>query len=272
MAIKTEWIRYGDQIGYLALPDHAALPLPGVVVIQEVFGVNDHIQDVTRRIAAAGYAALAPDLFAVNGERPAPLTEARIGEAMAWGSRVPPAARFDPAARETELAKLPETERARIRETMGLMFGSAVSDRMTLMMPSLRSAVRHLRLERPETSGRKAGCVGFCMGGGLSALLACEEPEISGAAVFYGMTPPEQKIRGIHCPVIAFYGAADQRVNAGIPAFQEAMRAAGRPFEHHVYEGAGHSFFNDDSPGYNIAASRDSFSRLLAFFLKTLTG
>ncbi len=272
MAIKTEWIRYGDQIGYLAVPDRAALPLPGVLVIQEITGVNDHIQDVTRRIAAAGYAALAPDLFSVNGERPAPLTHARIGEAMAWGGRIPPAARFDPAAREVELAKLPEAERARIKETMGLLYGSASPDRMAAMMPALRSAVRHLRTERPETRGQRAGCVGFCMGGGLSALLACEEPEISGAAIFYGMAPPAQKIRNIPCPVIAFYGAVDQRVNAGIPDFHEAMREAGKSFEYHVYEGAGHGFFNDDLPVYNAAASRDSFSRLLAFFSRTLTG
>ncbi len=272
MAIKAEWIRYGDQIGYLALPDHAALPLPGVVVIQEITGVNDHIMDVTRRIAAAGYTALAPDLFAVEGERPAPLTHARIGEAVAWGSRMPPAARFDPAAREIELAKLPEAERARIKETMGLVYGSAAPDRMAAMMPALRSAVRHLRTQRPETRGQRVGCVGFCMGGGLSALLACEEPEMSGAAIFYGSAPPSEKAANIPCPVIAFYGATDKRVNAGIPAFQEAMREAGKSFEYHVYEGAGHGFFNDDWPGYNVAASRDSFSRLLAFFSRTLTG
>jgi carboxymethylenebutenolidase len=272
MAIKTEWIRYGDQIGYLALPDRAAPPLPGVVVIQEIYGVNDHIRDVTRRIAAAGYAALAPDLFAVKGERPALLTETRIDEAMAWGSRVPSAARFDPVKREEELAKLPEAERARIRETMGLVFSSGTPDRMAAMMPALRSAVRHLRTERPETRGQRVGCVGFCMGGGLSALLACEEPEMSGAAIFYGMAPPAQKIPNIPCPVIAFYGAKDQRVNDGIPDFQEAMREVGKSFEYHVYEGAGHAFFNDDSPGYNVAASRDSFTRLLAFFSRNLTG
>ena len=82
MAIKGEWIRYGDQAGYLARPERAADPLPGVVVIQEVFGVNSQIEDVTRRIAAAGYVALAPDLFAVEGERPAPLSQERIAAAM----------------------------------------------------------------------------------------------------------------------------------------------------------------------------------------------
>ena len=73
MGIKGEWIRYGEGSGYLAYPARATLPLPGVIVIQEIGGVNDNIEDITRRIASAGYAALAPDLFAVNGERPAAL-------------------------------------------------------------------------------------------------------------------------------------------------------------------------------------------------------
>lgn len=70
MAIKGEWVHYGDQIGYLAKAERASAPLPGIVVIQEAWGVNEQIEDVTRRIAAAGYVALAPDLYAVKVERP----------------------------------------------------------------------------------------------------------------------------------------------------------------------------------------------------------
>ena len=61
-------------------------------------------------------------------------------------------------------------------------------------------------------------------------------------------------------------------MNAGIPGFEEAMRKEGKSFEHHMYPGAAHGFFNDDGPGYNVRAARDSFARLLAFFVKTLTG
>jgi carboxymethylenebutenolidase len=110
------------------------------------------------------------------------------------------------------------------------------------------------------------------MGGGLSALLACEEPEISGAATYYGNAPSPEKIATVNCPVIAFFGENDQRVNAGIPGFEQAMRAAGKPFEHHMYPGAGHSFFNDDGPSYDANASRDSYVRLLSFFQIHLTG
>ena len=272
MAIKGAWIRYGEGSGYFALPERAAAPMPGVLVIQEIGGVNEHIEDVTRRVAAAGYAALAPDLYAVNGERPEPVTRARVSEAFGFAATVPPGAMFDPTAREAQLAKLDEPRRRRFAETFGQMFSYAAPGRVESLVPPLERAFRHLHDERPETRGQQLACVGFCMGGSLSALLACEEPELCGAAVFYGMAPAAEKTARIKCPVIAFSGARDQRVNAGIPGFQEAMRAAGRPFEHYVYEGAGHAFFNDDSPSYDLKAARDSWARLLAFFSKVLSG
>ena len=61
-------------------------------------------------------------------------------------------------------------------------------------------------------------------------------------------------------------------MNAGVPAFEEALRAAGRSFEKHVYAGANHAFFNDGGPSYDEAAVRDSYPRLLSFFAKVLTG
>ena len=109
------------------------------------------------------------------------------------------------------------------------------------------------------------------MGGGLSALLACEEPEISGAAVFYGSAPSEEKIPSINCPVIGFYAANDPRINTGIAAFGDTMHGAGKSYERFIYEDAYHSFFNDDGPAYNVKAVRDSFVRLLTFFQKTLS-
>jgi carboxymethylenebutenolidase len=270
MGVRTDWIRYGQEQAYLALPDRAALPLPGVIVIQEIWGVDEHIEEVTRRIAAAGYAALAPDLYASGGERPEALARPRIAETQAFVKRLPPGSFGDPGAREAELARLPEAERRQITETFARLF--AGMGKRDGHLSSLRSAVRHLRIDRPETRGQKVACVGFCMGGGLSALLACEEPELAGAAVFYGSAPPEAKVPAIACPLIAFYGEKDARVNAGIPVFQEAMRRAGKQFEHHVYDGAGHSFFNDSSGSYEVRAARDSFARLLSFFVNVLTG
>ncbi len=269
MAIKGEWIDYDDQRGYFAFPENAETPLPAIIVIQEIGGVNEHIEDVTRRFAAAGYAALAPDLFAVGGKRPAALTPERIKKAMNFMRQMPPAVWGNPAARETELSKLPETDRLEIGETFGLLFSGP--DRLQGYIPQLRKAVHHLKDKQPETKEQKVACVGFCMGGGLSALLACEEQEISGAAIFYGNTPPVEKIPSISCPLIGFYGANDKRVNPGIPVFEEALRNAGKAYEHYIYEGANHSFFNDDNSSYNVKAVRDSFARLITFFYKTLS-
>lgn len=267
LGIKGEWIRYGDQVGYLALPEHAATPLPGVVVIHDLLGLNDHVEDVTRRIAAAGYASLAPDLFVAGGGRPAPLMQERIEEAMTFLSRLSPAARSDRAAREAELAKLPEPERLRIGETIGQLFAFAAPSRWEGLVGALRKAVRYLRRERPETLGQKVAC----MGEELSILLACEEPELSGAAVFYATAPSAAKLAEIHCPVIAFYGANDAHASAGIPGFADAMRKAAKSFEYRVYEGAGRGFFYDSKPNYyDVRASRDAFARLLTFLLKTL--
>jgi carboxymethylenebutenolidase len=269
MALHSEWIQYGDQIGYFAFPDHAAMPLPSIVVIQEIMGVNENIEDVTRRIAASGYAALAPDIYAIGGERPEALRRDRVDEVMAFMATLPPGSRFDPVVRNAEMAKLPEPKRLRVGETFGKVFSMPTT--LEGFVAPLRSAVKYLRTERPETRGRKVGCVGFCMGGGLSALLACEEPELSGAAVFYGSTPPAEKLAGIRCPVVAFYGGNDQRVNAGIPSFDETMKKEGKSFEYRIYEGANHAFFNDTGPSYEVNAARDSFARLLSFFAKNLT-
>ena len=86
MALNTEWVRYGAEgewSGYFAAIDRAAAPLPGLILFQEAWGVDAHIEDVTRRFARAGYAVLAPDLFARHGQRRAGLERPRLAEAKA---------------------------------------------------------------------------------------------------------------------------------------------------------------------------------------------
>lgn len=269
MSVKSEWITYGDQIGYFAKPERAAQPLPGVVVIQEVGGVNENIEDITRQIAAAGYAALAPDIYAVGGTRPDALSNKRIEETFAFMMTLPPTVRFDPTQQAAALAQLPEPQRVRIEETFQTAFSKL--NQLPTFIPALRQAVSYLKTECPETNGKKVGCVGFCMGGGLSALLACEEPELDGAAIFYGVSPETERVAKINCPVVGFYAGTDKRINDGIPAFEQAMRQAGKSFEYWIYEGANHGFFNDTSPIYDVNAARDAFARLLTFFAKHLT-
>ena len=189
------------------------------MVIQEAWGVNAQIEDVVRRIAAAGYLAIALDLYAVEGKRPPALSRERVEKAISFMQELPPGAMMNPATRDAELSKLPEVDRQQISESFGRIFGYASPDRLESMTVLLRKAVRYLKSERLETRNQRAACVG-----GLSALLACEEPELDAAAVFYGNAPAGDRVTKINCPVIGSYGEKDQRVNVGIPAFQEAMR------------------------------------------------
>jgi carboxymethylenebutenolidase len=272
MAILTETISEPGFSGYLARPERAAGPLPGLVVIQEAWGVDAHIEDVTRRFAAAGYLALAPDLFAAGGQRPKAFSRERMAELLTFMNAAPPTVFADAVAREAALTKLPEAERERVGESLGALIAVIAPVRREGLLAIVQAAARYLREARPETRGAKAkiGSIGFCLGGGLSGLLACRDPELGAAIVFYGIPPAAAEIPNIRCPVLLLYGAADQRIAGQIPAFTEAMSAAGKRLERVEYQGAGHAFFNDGRPTYVVAAARDAFARALAFLRDAL--
>jgi carboxymethylenebutenolidase len=272
MAIKTDWVRYGEGLGYLAWPEFAKKPLPAVLVIQEVYGVDEHIQDVARRFAGAGYAALAPDLYAHDGARPPALTAERIAQTQSFIKGLPPGSWLDPKVRETELSNLQEPHQANIRETFTTLFAGIGSGGMQLdkYVSPLKESLRFLHNDCAVSRGQKAACVGFCMGGSLSALLACHDEDLSGAVMFYGSSPAADLIPKIACPVLGFYGGLDTRVNATLPGLAQAMKNAGKMFVHHTYEGAHHGFFNDGRQSYNADAARGAFVRTLAFFEQTL--
>jgi carboxymethylenebutenolidase len=99
----------------------------------------------------------------------------------------------------------------------------------------------------------------------LAGLLSTDEPALAGAAIFYGTAPPLDRVPHIASPLIGFYAGLDERVNAGISAFAEALAAAGKSFERYVYPNAKHGFFNEDRPAYDANASRDAYARLLEF-------
>jgi carboxymethylenebutenolidase len=267
MSLSTDSVRFGkdrEYAGYLAFPARARKPLPAIVVIQEAWGVDAHIEDLTRRFALAGYAALAPDLYARNGARPDVLSRERAAEMKDFFDTLPPADAMNQEKRAAALAAEPEPRRSRIAASLDAMFATIRAGEANLA--PLLAATRFLREDFDVTRGQRVGSVGFCMGGGLSALLASADPELAGAVIFYGMAPAEEKVATIACPVLGFYGALDQRVNAGLAGLIEAMRRHGRTFEHHVYEGAGHAFFNDTRRPYDVRAARDAFTRTVAFF------
>ena len=272
MPIRSEWVSYGEHNGYLAWPERAVLPLPALLVIQEVWGVDAHIEDVANRLAAAGYAALAPDLYARQGERPAAWSRERVAEARAFVDTLPSVNWMDPNVRQGETASLPEAQRRRVAETMDAIFAPLATGPVPgePHVKPLLAAIRFLRQACPITLAQKVASVGFCVGGGLSALLACHESALSGAVIFYGSSPPAELATRIRCPVRGFYGSLDQRINVGVASFAETLKDAGTSFEYQLYQGAMHGFFNDTRPAYDVRAARDSFARLLEFLRQTL--
>jgi carboxymethylenebutenolidase len=271
MPLVIETVRYGTEreySGYLAYGERAARPLPAIVVIHEAGGLDPATEGIARRFAEAGYAAFAPDAFSLGGVRPPALTRERVGELYAFVNEIGLGALVDPARRDAAIGAKPEPERTRLRESTAAMFAAATAGEAHL--PPLLAATRYLREEQEVTRGQKVGSVGFCMGGGLSALLACTDPALSAAVIFYGVAPSEERVAQIRCPVLGLYGALDARINAGIPGLVAAMQKHGKSFEHHVYEGAPHAFFNDHRVTYEVRAARDAFVRTLGFFRQNL--
>jgi carboxymethylenebutenolidase len=123
---------------------------------------------------------------------------------------------------------------------------------------------------RKDCNG-KYGCVGFCWGGGIANSLAVNVPSLKAAVAFYGRQPDVADVPKIKAAVQLHYGALDERVNEGIPAYEEALKKAGVTYELYMYEGANHAFHNDTAPTrYNEAAAKLAWQRTIGFFGKYL--
>jgi len=164
----------GAVPGTMVRPAAARGALPAVIVIHEAWGPDAHIQDVADRIATAGYLAFVPDLYAHGGSRPAALAPDRIDALKRFTDTLPAGGLGDGSVRTQALEELPDTERARVEESMAALFaGMNAPDQFVI---DLRGAVAHLR-DHPDCNGQ-IGAVGFCLGGGLAGLLACDEPAL----------------------------------------------------------------------------------------------
>ncbi|MBS1564955.1 MAG: dienelactone hydrolase family protein [Bacteroidetes bacterium] len=123
---------------------------------------------------------------------------------------------------------------------------------------------------RSDYNGR-TGCVGFCWGGGIANQLAVNVPSLKAAVAFYGRQPDAADVPKIRAAVQLHYGGLDERVNAGIPAYEEALKKAGVKYELYIYEGANHAFHNDTAPTrYNEEAAKKAWGRTVEFFGKYL--
>jgi carboxymethylenebutenolidase len=208
--------------GYLARAEPAG---PGVIVLQEWWGLVGHITDVADRFAAEGFTALAPDLY-----RGKSTTEPDEAGSLMMALNIA----------ETEL--------------------------------QLRAAVQALQHD-PGTVEGKVGVVGFCMGGQLSMLAACENPEIGACVNFYGIHPKVQPdFSKLEAPILGLFAELDDYASpAAVTLLSSALSDMGKRHEFHTYPGTHHAFFNNDRPAvYSESASSDAWSRVLAFFRSNL--
>jgi carboxymethylenebutenolidase len=254
----------GKVEAYLARPNVPG-PRPAVIVIHEIYGLNDQIRGVADRFAVAGYVALAPHLYSRPGLAE-DLTSANIEEAMRFGMSLPPDKMTDPDFVRQKLAELAPEKREVVKKVRPLLFGGLPLASLT---QDLARAADYLNAQTFVTSGKIAS-LGFCFGGGMSFNLACHA-QLAATVVFYGANPdPISKIENIAGPVLGLYGADDMRINAHLDETVRAMASYKKDFEMRIYPGAGHAFFNETRPTYREAAARDAWERVLNFFKRTL--
>ena len=132
------------------------------------------------------------------------------------------------------------------------------------------AAVKYLKTH-PRSTG-KVGCTGFCWGGAMTNQVAVNAPDLNAAVPYYGSTPAPEDVPKIKASVMAHYAGKDERINTGIPAFEEALKKAGIDYQIFIYEGAEHAFNNDTNPPprYNKEAATLAWDRTVEFFKEKL--
>ncbi len=123
----------------------------------------------------------------------------------------------------------------------------------------------------PGANG-KVGVVGFCWGGGMANFLATRLPDLAAAVPFYGDQPPAAEVAKIKAPLLIHYAGNDQRIDAGWPAYETALKAAHVQYQEYTYPGVEHGFNNDTTPRYDAAAAKLAWDRTIAFFNQHLRG
>jgi carboxymethylenebutenolidase len=194
-----------------------------VVVVHENRGLNPYIEDVARRVAKAGFIALAPDGLTSQGGYPGNDEKGRELQQ-----------KVDPAK----------------------------------LMNDFFAAIEFL-MQSDLTTG-KVGITGFCYGGGVSNAAAVAYPELGAAVPFYGRQPRAEDVPRIKAPLLLHYGELDTNVNQGWPAYEAALKAAGKTYEAYIYPGANHGFHNDSTPRYDEAAAKLAWDRTIDWFKRHL--
>jgi carboxymethylenebutenolidase len=151
--------------------------------------------------------------------------------------------------------------------------GRVLRDKFTeeKILADLNGAFNYLKT-LPYVNPKRIGSVGFCMGGGLSLLLACHNRELAAPVIFYGRNPsPIELLKNLQCPILGNYAGADMAITeSDINLLKQALTKYGKKFDIKIYPGAPHAFFNDTKESYRHEAAKDAWERTLNFFNKQL--
>jgi carboxymethylenebutenolidase len=135
------------------------------------------------------------------------------------------------------------------------------------ILATSRAALAALK-STPASTG-KSGAMGFCWGGGAVNALAVADAGLSAGVAYYGMQPPASDVPKITAPLLLHYAGLDERIDAGIPSFEAALKAAGKAYELHMYDGVNHAFNNDaNAARYNKEAADLAWKRTVEFLKK----
>jgi carboxymethylenebutenolidase len=126
-------------------------------------------------------------------------------------------------------------------------------------------------LQSHDACTGNVGAVGFCYGGGVCNSLAVRIPNLAASVPFYGRQPAAEDVPAINAPLLIHYGGLDERVNAGWPDYEAALKANDKQYTMHMYEGANHGFHNDTTPRYDEEAAKLAWQRTLDFFSEHLS-
>jgi carboxymethylenebutenolidase len=213
-----------------------------VILIEEIWGLNNHIKDVSERVASLGYTVLAPELLGDTG-----IFE-KISPEIYMEMR-------NPETRDEAQKKMREA-------TAPLHTPEFGNDALA----KLQVAFNLLKNRKIS----KIGIMGFCFGGTYSYAFTAVNPELKACIAFYGQ-PPLDKVSEINCPVMGFYGEKDKRLIDSLPQLEMQMKEYNKDFTYKVYKNTGHAFFNNTNKmTYNKEAAEDAWKMAVDFLKKNL--
>lgn len=230
---------------------------PSILIIHEIWGLNDQIKGVAQRYAREGYVVLAPHLFSRAGDV---LKEEHIRKAMIPIFSLPREKRSDPTSLKNLLSEMGETEKKVVQ--MLFMQREALQQKIVEDAVNCYEFLKNLDVVNSD----KIGVTGFCFGAGLAFQLSTMLP-FEASVIFYGANPkPLESVANIKGPVLAFYAGEDEMVDAGIPALIEAMLKHKKTYALKLYSGVQHAFFNETSSVYDQPSAENAWHLALQHF------